>query len=128
MPVDKVVTRDTAAAGKERRPLRRGYDPVVEPLARVPATVHTKLLIAFVGTSVLLVAVGPLGLRVLGQSNDRVSSVGPLQERAVAYAQLQSDATHIRLLLAENPGSPFSGVWPNVPPAHGKRAVGVDKA
>jgi signal transduction histidine kinase len=100
----------------------------VRAVGRLPAKVHTKLLIAFVGTSVLLVAVGLLGLRVLGQSNDRVSSVGPLQERAVAYAQLQSDATHIRLLLAENPGGAFSDVWPKGPPPSGRRAVGVDLA
>ncbi len=116
------------ATDKRQRQLGRGYDPLVRAVERLPAKVHTKLLIAFVGTSVLLVAVGLLGLRVLGQSNDRVSSVGPLQERAVAYAQLQSDATHIRLLLAENPGAPFRHVWPGGPPTQGTKAVGVDLA
>ena len=67
-------------------------DPFVRAVARLPVNVRTKLLIAFVGTSLLLVAVGLLGQVVLGQSNDRVASVGPLQERAVQYSQLQADA------------------------------------
>ena len=71
---------------------RRIGDPLVRAVARLPATVRTKLLIAFVGTSLLLVAVGLLGQLVLGQSNDRVASVGPLQERAVQYSQLQAEA------------------------------------
>jgi signal transduction histidine kinase len=119
-------TRRTDAASTKQWKL--GRDPLVRAVGRVPANVHTKLLIAFVGTSVLLVAVGLLGLRVLGQSNDRVESVGPLQDRAIAYAKLQRDAEHIRLLLAENPGAPFQGVWPFGPPTPPKRAVGVDKA
>jgi signal transduction histidine kinase len=124
---------DAGAQGQQnddagRAPWQLGRDPLVRTVGRLPAKVHTKLLIAFVGTSLLLVAVGVLGLRVLGQSNDRVGSVGPLQQRAVAYGQLQRDADHIRLLLAENPGAPFGGVWPGGPPTQGERAVGVDRA
>jgi signal transduction histidine kinase len=88
---------------------------LVRAVGRVPARVHTKLLIAFVGTAVLLVAVGALGLRVLAQSNDRVSELGPLQERAAAYGKLQSDTWNVRNLLAENlpPDSDFYVVWPD---------------
>jgi signal transduction histidine kinase len=75
---------------------------LVRTVGRLPARVHTKLLIAFVGTAVLLVAVGALGLRVLAQSNDRVSELGPLEKRAAAYGKLQSDTANVRLLLAEN--------------------------
>ena len=71
--------------------MSRGDNPLVRAVGRLPAKVHTKLLIAFVGTAVLVVAVGVLGLRVLGQSNDRVASLGALQERASAYGKLQSD-------------------------------------
>ena len=59
------------------------------------------------GTAVLVVVVGLLGLRVLGQSNDRVERIGALQHRALAYGQLQSDARHVRLLLAENVAGGF---------------------
>ena len=66
----------------------------------------------FVGTSVLLVAVGLLGQRVLGQSNDRVVGLGALQQRAFAYGQLQRDAWNARALLAENAARDFYKVWP----------------
>ena len=59
-----------APAGRRRLPDPSDY-PFVRAVGRLPAKVHTKLLIAFVGTAVLVVAVGLLGLRVLGQSNDR---------------------------------------------------------
>ena len=71
----RVAPRGAATDRQSARPRRR---------AACRSKVRTKLLIAFVGTSLLLVAVGLLGQRVLGQSNDRVASVGPLQERAVA--------------------------------------------
>jgi signal transduction histidine kinase len=95
---------------------RRIGDPFVRAVARLPANVRTKLLIAFVGTSLLLVAVGLLGQLVLGQSNDRVASVGPLQERAVQYSQLQAQAQHLRAVLSENVGSDFNIVWPDTAP------------
>src|SRR5439155_10343460 len=66
---------------------RRIGDQLVRAVAGVPVKVRTKLLIAFVGTSLLLVAVGLLGQLVLGRSNDRVGSFGSLQRRAIAYGQ-----------------------------------------
>ena len=87
-----------------RHPLSWGDNAVARAVGRLPATVHVKLLIAFVGTAVLVVAVGLLGLRVLGQSNDRAERLGALQKRAFSYGKLQSDASHVRLLLAENVG------------------------
>jgi hypothetical protein len=98
-----------------RRPLSRAHDPLVDAVGRLPARVHTKLLIAFLGTSILLVAVGLLGLRVLGQSNDRVGALGGLQERNFAYGQLQRDAAYVRALMAENAGRSFYKVWPGAP-------------
>ena len=74
----------------------RSDNPLVNTIARVPAKVQTKLLIAFLGTSTLLVAVGLLGQLVLGQSNDRVAALGALEQRAYAYAQLQRDVDQIR--------------------------------
>jgi signal transduction histidine kinase len=119
-----------AAVVEKRRRLSPGDSPFVRAIGRLPAKVHTKLLIAFVGTAVLLVAVGVLGLRVLAQSNDRVGRLGPLQERAFAYGKLQSDTTHVRLLLAENVAPDFYKVWPGGLPT-GRGATGrvaVDQA
>ena len=105
--------RESPVAGEGRR---RIGDPLVRVVARLPANVRTKLLIAFVGTSLLLVAVGLLGQLVLGQSNDRVASVGPLQERAVQYSQLQAEAEHLRGVLSVNVAKEFNVVWPDVAP------------
>ena len=81
------------------------------------------------GTAVLVVAVGLLGLRVLGQSNDRVGRLGALQKRAFAYGKLQSDTQHVRLLLAENVGQDFYEVNPgSVPTGRGSSDVAVDLA
>lgn len=95
---------------------RRLGDPVARAVARVQANVRTKLLIAFVSTSLLLVAVGLLGQLVLGQSNDRVASVGPLQKRAVQYSQLEADAENLRGVLFINVAKEFNLIWPDVAP------------
>ena len=118
----------SAPVVEKRRPLSRGDNPLVRAVGRLPAKVHTKLLIAVLGTSLLLVAVGLLGQRVLGQSNERVGSLGALQQRAFAYGQLQRDAWHVRLLLAENVAPAFYEVWPGGSPGIGEGAVAVDKA
>jgi signal transduction histidine kinase len=90
---------------------RRIGDRLVRAVAGLPVKVRTKLLIAFFGTSLLLVAVGLLGQLVLGQSNDRVESLGALQRRAVAYAQLRVSAQQVRELLSENAGPNFGKIW-----------------
>jgi signal transduction histidine kinase len=111
--------------------MSRGDNPLVRAIGRLPAKVHTKLLVAFVGTAALVVVVGLLGLRVLGQSNDRVGGLGALQKRASAYGKLQSDASHIRSLLAENVAPDFYKVNPpggSVPTGRGPTAVAVDQA
>ena len=98
-------------------------------VGRLPAKVHTKLLISFVGTAVLVVAVGLLGLRVLGRSNERVVTLGALQERAFAYGKLQSRTSLVRELLAENVADDFYKINPGASPTHrGASAIRVDEA
>ena len=123
-------TQEQAAAGVgQRRPLGPADNPLVRGVGRIPARVHTKLLIAFVSTAVLVVAVGLLGLRVLGQSNDRVGRLGALQQRAYAYGKLQSDTSHVRQLLAENVASDFYKINPGgLPTARGATGLAVDQA
>ena len=115
-----------AAVAYKRRPLSRVDDPFVRAVARLPVTVRTKLLIAFVGTSLLLVAVGLLGQLVLGQSNDRVSSLGPLRERLNAYGQLQRDVGNLRQLMGQNVGGEFCNVWTGVDEC-GTNAEAIDR-
>ena len=124
----QAAKRESAAAVEKRRPLNRGDNAVVRAVGRLPVKVHTKLLIAFVGSAVLLVGVGLIGQRVLGQSNDRVATLGQLQKRAVAYGTLQGDAAHIRMLLAENVSSDYYLISPRTAPSGGTSAVAVDLA
>jgi signal transduction histidine kinase len=125
---------EAPASGREagrddKRLLSRGDNLFVRAVGRLPAKVHTKLLIAFVGTAVLVVAVGLLGLLVLGSSNERVVSLGALQERAFAYGKLQSRTSLVRELLAENPGNDFYKINPGGRPTHrGASAIRVDEA
>src|SRR5436305_1050432 len=78
----------------------RADNPLVRAVGRVPVTVRTKLLVSFAGIAALLVVVAVLGLRVLGQSNHRVESLGTLQRRAATYQSLQTQAQQLRQLLA----------------------------
>ena len=112
-----------------RLPLSRADNPVVLAVGRLPAKVHTKLLVAFLATALLVVAVGLLGLRVLGQSNNRVERIGALQTRAFVYGKLQSDALHVRLLLAENVAGGFHAVNnPDILPPSSRGVMAVDQA
>jgi signal transduction histidine kinase len=114
---------------EKRQLLSRGDNRLVRAVGRVPAKVRTKLLIAFVGTAVLVVVVGLLGLRVLGRSNDRVVTLGALQERAFAYGKLQSRTSLARELLAENVGPDFYKINPGGLPSHrGASAIRVQQA
>jgi len=116
-----LVTRPWRVSGGDNR--------LVRAVGRLPARVRTKLLVAFVGTGVLVVVVGVLGLRVLGESQDRVARLGTLEQRASAYGKLQSDASHVRLLLAGNVAGDFYRVNQPTPPRPSPReAAARDKA
>ena len=56
MSAVQAAQQERAAAVEKRRRLSRGDNPVVRAVGRLPLKVHTKLLIAFVGTAVLLVS------------------------------------------------------------------------
>ena len=84
----------------EAQALTRADNPLVRAVGRAPVTVRTKLLVAFAGIAALLVAVAVLGLRVLGQSNARIESLGTLQLRAATYQSLQTQGQQLRQLLA----------------------------
>ncbi|HEX6789365.1 MAG TPA: HAMP domain-containing sensor histidine kinase [Gaiellaceae bacterium] len=106
-----------------------GFDNrVVRAVAGVPAKVRTKLLVAFLVVAALLVLVGVLGLRVLGQANSRVEGLGTLQKRASQYQSLETSANDLRQALSVratgypgasgytgNPTLPVSGgIWVQV--------------
>src|SRR5467141_3878934 len=62
-------------------------------VARIPAAVHTKLLVAFLIIVGLLIALGAVGLEVLGEVNRRSEDLVKLQRKIAAYRQLQHDTT-----------------------------------
>jgi signal transduction histidine kinase len=110
----QVPQRETQGDAAKRRLLSPDENPLVRAVGRVPAKVHTKLLVAFVATALLVVTVGILGVRLLGQSNERVETLGELQKRTFAYAKLRSDAYNVRVLLSENPAGDFRQIFPGV--------------
>jgi signal transduction histidine kinase len=59
----------------------------------VPAKVHAKLLIAFLAITVLLIALGAVGLQALNDTNQRAKDLVELQRKIAAYRQLQHDTT-----------------------------------
>ena len=60
-------------------------------VARVPAPVHAKLLVAFLAIVVLLITLGSVGLEVLSRLNRRAENLVERQERISAYRQFQRD-------------------------------------
>lgn len=62
-------------------------------VARIPANVHAKLLIAFLAMAVLLIALASVGLRSLVEANQRADELLRLQRNIAAYRQLQLNAT-----------------------------------
>jgi signal transduction histidine kinase len=66
---------------------------LIRLVARAPATVHTKLLAAFLAIVVLLITVGAIGLLVLSGANRRADDMVWLQRKMAAYRQLQHDTT-----------------------------------
>jgi signal transduction histidine kinase len=102
---------------------------LVRATARAPVRVRTKLLVAFLGIAALLVVVGFLGLRVLGQSNARVERLGTLQARASTYEALQAQADGLRALLARRTAVPGFATLNNSTSSRlgGRRWTGVDE-
>jgi signal transduction histidine kinase len=62
-------------------------------VARTRASIHTKLLVAFLGIVVLLVALGGVGLSALQNADERAADLVRLERRIAAYRQLQHNAT-----------------------------------
>jgi hypothetical protein len=59
----------------------------------VPATVHSKLLVAFLAIVVLLILVGVVGLQLLSGVNRRTEEMVTLERKIAAYRQLQHGTT-----------------------------------
>ena len=60
-------------------------------LARLPASVRAKLLVAFLAIAGLLVTISAVGLGVLGEANRQAEELVLLHRKIAAYRQLQHD-------------------------------------
>ena len=68
-------------------------DWFADAVARTPLSIQTKLLVAFLAITALLVAVGGVGLAELGTVNQRAEDLISLQRKIAAYRQIQQDTT-----------------------------------
>src|SRR3954454_12993511 len=62
---------------------------VVGFVARAPARVQTKLLVAFLAMVALLIVLGVVGLRVLSEADHRTEDLIRLHRKIAAYRQVQ---------------------------------------
>ena len=63
-------------------------------VARLPARVQTKLLIAFLSIVGLLIVLGAVGLQMLSGVNNQTNELIRLQRKIAAYHQVQHDTTN----------------------------------
>src|SRR2546422_3840496 len=68
-------------------------DWLIRLVARLPASVHAKLLAAFLAMVVVLITIGAIGLQALSTVNRRAEELVTLHRKIAAYRQLQHDTT-----------------------------------
>src|SRR5215469_11269777 len=73
--------------------MKRRDSLLVGLVARLPARVQTKLLIAFLAIVTLLIALGAVGLFVLSGVNRRTEELIASERKIAAYRQVQHDTT-----------------------------------
>ena len=79
--------------GLPRRALHVLFAParwLPDGVARLPVSVHVKLLGAFLAVVFLFIAMGAVGLLQLGAANDRAEGLGNLSDNVEAYYELQT--------------------------------------
>ena len=69
-------------------------------VARIPASIHTKLLVSFFSIVVLFVALGAVGLGVLYTSDQRAANLINVQQKIAAFRQLQRNTTEILYIIS----------------------------
>jgi signal transduction histidine kinase len=105
--VAQVDALDAPPARRRGAALGRLREGLIGVVARTPATVRTKLIVAFLTIAALLIVVTVLGVRVLGQTNARVAQLNTLQRRAATYEALEAHAKDLQQVLgARTAGDP----------------------
>jgi signal transduction histidine kinase/CheY-like chemotaxis protein len=89
--------RDTGARARHQvQP--RPINWLARLVARIPVRIRTKLLASLAVMVVVLVIIGGLGLRVLGESNARFGTLATLQQKAATYQALQNQNSTLKEL------------------------------
>jgi signal transduction histidine kinase len=97
------------AATEPRRPFSRTADnPLVRAVGRVRLPLGAKLIAGFLAVGALLALVAALGLSALGQSNTRGEQLRKLQQRAVYYQLVLTDAAQLETAIENRIKSPGS--------------------
>lgn len=91
--------------------------PLAHLVARAPVRLRSKLLAGFGIIVALLIAVGMLGLEVLGESTRRTRALEGLQKKTTAYRGLQNDNLLLRHAVAAKGGSDIEIIHGGVPAA-----------
>ena len=86
-------------ARRRRAALGRLRERLGGLVARAPAGVRTKLLVAFLAIAALLVVVSALGLRELDQANARVERLDTLQLRSARYQTIEAHGEDLQQTL-----------------------------
>jgi signal transduction histidine kinase len=81
-----------------------------ERIARIPVSINTKLLIAFLCAAGLLVVLGMVGLGTLRIANDRADDLTQQQRLITEYRQINFAASEFQFVNANAILSQFSGV------------------
>ena len=87
MSQEAIPREETAAGASKRRLLSPADNPLVRAVGRVPAGVHVKLLVAFVGTALLVVVLGVLGLRFANRLFEPLMSAEHIERVEVVFEE-----------------------------------------
>jgi signal transduction histidine kinase len=102
------IAHDATVPSTRSRFRRAADNPLVRTVARLPLPLGTKLVAGFLAVGALLGLVAALGLSALGQANSRGEQLRRLQQRAVYYQLVLTDATQLETAIENRIKSPGS--------------------
>jgi signal transduction histidine kinase len=105
---DVAQPAESAAEADGRRSRWSADNPLVRAIGRVRLPLGAKLIAGFLAVGALLALVAALGLSALGQSNSRGEQLRQLQQRAVYYQLVLTDATQVKTAIENRIKSPGS--------------------
>ena len=102
------IAHDVPAPPERKRWGWATDNPVVRAVGRLPLPLGAKLIASFLAIGALLALVAALGLTALGRSNSRGEQLRRLQQRAVYFQLVLTDATQLKTAIDYRINSPGS--------------------